>query len=352
MARRNDSFNGTTAYEAVVIPGLERFATDELRAALPGASVRETSREGRLAVSYRGDPSRFGALNSVVAVHALLRIEAQRPSALLGHENFSAISRLAGDIIGAYPAGAFETLRLSAAGANSTVLRRFTNELAAYLGLEVTTAAANLELALRRAEQSSGWELLLRLSPMPLSARAWRVCDYPGALNATVAHFMVSMTQPDALDVFVNACCGSGTLLAERLHIGPVSAALGFDNSTAAIDCARQNLRGEVVQLALSDTGALPLVDGAASSVVADPPFAMLLGAGDTNRALYPSLFGEAARVLRPGGSFAVISTQERLVREVIEEQMDRWLIAETVRVKLPHERGYITPTIRVLRRR
>ena len=32
-----------------------------------------------------------------------------------------------------------------------------------------------------------GWEVLVRLTPRPLTARPWRVCNWPGALNAVVA---------------------------------------------------------------------------------------------------------------------------------------------------------------------
>jgi 23S rRNA G2445 N2-methylase RlmL len=166
---------------------------------------------------------------------------------------------------------------------------------------------------------------------------------------------MARLTQPQPGDVFVNACCGSGTLLAERLRQGALGAAFGFDISRAALDCAGQNLRfmpAARVVLAIADAGALPLPAGSASSLVADPPFAMLMGEGESNRTLYPSLFREAARVLKPGGIFAIISTQERLVREMLASDAHAWSVLETIRLKLPFERGYITPTLRALRRR
>ena len=350
--RTNDQGDPQAAgYEAVAVPGLEDFATDEIQ--LLGARVRRTSREGRLAVHYEGTFERFSRLRSVLAVYAVQQIDAARPSALLGHENFTALARLAGAIVNRAP-DAFETLRISAAGSDSAVLRRLRSDLASTLDLRATSEAANLELALRR-KNGYGWELLVRLTPMPLSARAWRVCNYPGALNATVAYAMVELTNPTPSDVFVNACCGSGTFLAERLAIMPARSAIGFDINSEALACARENLRflpDVPVELSVADAGALPLADSSAAAVVADPPFAMLQGTSEANRSLYAAIFREAARVLRSDGVFAIVSTQKRLLGEVIATQADNWSPLPTLEVKLPFERGYITPVIHVLRRR
>ena len=83
----------------------------------------------------------------------------------------------------------------------------------------------------------------MRLSPRPLTARAWRVCNLPGALNAVVAHAMVALSAPNPADRYLNLACGSGTLLVERLALGPARLAVGCDNAAGPLDCARANLR-------------------------------------------------------------------------------------------------------------
>jgi tRNA G10 N-methylase Trm11 len=162
---------------------------------------------------------------------------------------------------------------------------------------------------------------------------------------------MVRLTRPQPDDVFVNACCGSGTLLAERLRYS-AARALGFDSSEAALACSQANLQEHPsIALIRADAGDVPLPDGSVSAVVADPPFGMLQTADASLRLLYTALFRESGRVLKPGGSFAVISTQRRLLRELLAAEAAGWSEPQTVDLKLPFEHGYIRPSIYVLRR-
>ena len=78
-------------------------------------------------------------------------------------------------------------------------------------------------LRVRKADiRRDGWEVLIRLTPRPLSAREWRVCNMEGALNATIAAAMIEMTDPSARRPRVfNLMCGSGTLLIETTAACP-----------------------------------------------------------------------------------------------------------------------------------
>lgn len=69
----------------------------------------------------------------------------------------------------------------------------------------------------RRTLGRDGWDVLVRLSTFPLSARSWRAEGYHAAVNATVAAAMVRLSQPRSGDRVVNLMCGSGTILVERL---------------------------------------------------------------------------------------------------------------------------------------
>jgi 23S rRNA G2445 N2-methylase RlmL len=167
---------------------------------------------------------------------------------------------------------------------------------------------------------------------------------------------MATLAQPSAGDVFVNIGCGSGTLLIERLEHGPAQRALGFDVDESALACARANAEagGHASALTLSccDARALPLETGSVDAVVADLPYAMLLGNPSVNSTLYPELLSEAARVLVGGGSGVFITTQNRLMRGVLGRQSALWKLDSTVRVRVPHTGGYISPTIYSLVRR
>ncbi len=110
------------------------------------------------------------------------------------------------------------------------MLVRWREMLAAETGLTDVADEGDLLIRLRRPlDGAEGWDVLIRLSPRPLSVRPWRACNLPGALNATVAHVMAGLTLPDSDDVVLNIACGSATLLIERLIEGPARIAMGCD---------------------------------------------------------------------------------------------------------------------------
>ena len=182
-------------FEMEVVQGLEEFAEGELARRM-GADAIVVGRPvpGRIAIRYRGSPAALNGLRSVAAVHMIESYEVARPRALLGHENLTRLRRLIEGIVGLFPRGSFETFRISAAGADSSTFKRLGDEIGTVTRLVATEEPARLQLAFRRTPGlRTGWQVLVRLSPMPLSARKWRVCDLPGALNATIAHVMVEL---------------------------------------------------------------------------------------------------------------------------------------------------------------
>ena len=238
--------------EADVADGLEALAREELRDRC-GDLVRlrrptpGPRGAGIIRFDYRGDLGALLRLRTVLAVHLVRHYDLPRPRALLGDEHFRALLRQVAAARALSAPDAYHTLYVSAAGADSPVLRRLKEELARHTGLEPVPPeahAGDLQLRLRRPlDGDGGWEVLVRLSPRPLSARAWRVCNLEGALNATVARAMAILTRPASDDVVLNLACGSGTLLIERLDHAPARRAIGCDLSAEALDCAAENVR-------------------------------------------------------------------------------------------------------------
>ena len=356
----NESDHKCDSLEVVLVEfetlvGLERFATAEISARLPAHQLASSS--GRLIARSR--PTTNAALQdlnkllSVVAAYLVEEFDVPRPRALLGQAHFERIVETAYHVLAAHPSVAFRTVRVSAAGADSSVFERFKVELGDALALDVVPTGGDLLVAVRRG--GPGWQVLVRTSPRPLATRAWRVCDLPGALNATAAHAMCVLADPAPSDVYVNIACGSGTLLIERLALGPARQVLGYDVDDAALSCARANVAaagfGASITLERRDAAALPLEDGAADAVVADLPYAMLLGSGTANAALYPALLDEAARVLKPAGHLLVVTTQNRLMASVCEARAQVLRLVERVPFEVPRERGAISPGIWALER-
>lgn len=326
------------ACEADVLEGLEDFAADELIERL-GARVRLGDvRPGAVAFTYQGDLGALLGLRSVLAAYLVLHFDVPRPKALLGHQHFERLLGAVALVRGLHAPGAFGTLRLSAAGEDSSVLVRLKDELAARAGLALADDEGDLLVRLRRARGAGGWECLLRLSPRPLATRAWRVCNMPGAPNATLAHAMMQLSEPAADDVVLNLACGSGTLLVERLALGPARAALGCDTDPQALACAQANLAAAGyagrARLERWDATALPLPNASASMICADLPFGQIVGSHRENELLYPRIVAEAARVAAPGARLVLLTHEVRLLERVAAAYAHAWEHVATLAVR------------------
>lgn len=328
--------------ELEVLPGLEDIVRDEISDLLPGqVQVTAQPRPGRLTVQVRGRPWRLERLRSIVAVHVTARFDVPRPKALLGHQHFTRLVALLGELVARQAPGTFASLRVSAAGAESAVFTRLRGELERALGLQGQGEGDLLVSFRRPPDRAPGWEVLARTTPRPLSARAWRVCSLPGALNAAAAYAMVRMADPQPTDRFLNLACGSGTFLVERLDYVPASLALGVDVDPQALECARANLRaaghGSAATLVHGDAARLPLASGSIDTMVVDLPFGMLMGSTQENRALYPALLAEAARVAAPTARLVAITAARRLFESALEEVGSAWHLTRTLGLSLPY---------------
>lgn len=333
---------------------------NRLRLSLP---LERLSGSGAVPFTYSGPLHLLLRLQTVLTVYVVHYIDVARPSGLLGHHTFKALVHETLQIMRMWPAGTFESFGISAAGSDSELMVRLRNEFADALQLQPLSHEMDLVMRLRRprsalsrnaaveAGTASGWEVLIRLSPRPLSARQWRVCDMEGALNAAVAHAMIKLTRPKSDDLFLNLMSGSGTLLVERLAYGGARRVIGCDIDSEARSCAERNLTAagvrSIVELYDWDATLLNLPDTTVDALAVDLPFGFAIGSHEENVKLYPALCGEAARVAKPGARFLAITQEVRLMEQVIRE-CDWWELEEVLRIQL---RG-LHPRIFVLRRR
>lgn len=321
------------SFEAEVLPGLVPFAVAELRKA--GARILE---EGETAVSFEPPPRstrrQLSNLRRCVAVFLVLHFDAPRPKALLGHAHLRRLTSEIRTVLDDSPPGSFNGFRFGAAGEDSPVFRRLADAIESEIGLPKREDG---ELLLRfRPSSRGGWEVLLRLTPRPLSARGWRACNRPGGLNATVAAAAHDMLGIRTRDRYLNLMCGSGTLLIERALAGAWSEGVGVDHDAAAVVCSQENAAAagidDRVELMRGDATELPFEAGAFDRLTVDLPWGDAIGGHRENAELYPRLLSEASRVGVAGARLIAITHELRLFETTLANQSD-WRQASLVRV-------------------
>lgn len=328
------------ACEAEVVHGLEEFARAELESRFgSGAQLRAGTKPGNVPFTYAGELSDLLSLQTAGSVYLVRRFDIPRPLALLGHQHFQTLIRMIETVAGLHPEDTFKTFRVSAAGEGSRVFIRLREEISRRTGL-TDSQEGDLLLRVRRpVGTGGGFEVSVRLSPRPLSARPWRVCDMPGALNATVARVMVELTVPRPDDRFLNMASGSGTLMIERLLHGPAREVMGAETDPLALECARANLEAaglaESARLERWDAGDVPLPDGYVTALCADLPFGHLLGSHSENERLYPRILREGARLATPGTRMALLTSEARLLDHLLSRRHDGWTLERVVRISL-----------------
>ncbi len=350
------SSDASQQYEVETVIGLEEYARREIRQKLgKAAQFQGSAAEGRITLRYDGSLRRFDELRTIVAVHKVEHFSVPRPRALLGHQHLTRLLASIQSVLEVRHNSDFRTFRIAAAGAGSRVFTRLTQEISDATGLDPTDSAAHLHITIRRAaSEEDGWETLIRTSPMPLSARRWRVCDMPGALNATVASVMVSLAGTSPNERMLNLCCGSGTLMIERLGMNKAASVIGVDISASALRCADANLRAaghrSSASLVYADSARLPLPDSSVETITADLPYGMLMKNGGSIESLYCSALAESARVGTENTSLVVITTRRRALMSALND-VPLWHVHNSIPISIPHSRGYITPHIYLLKR-
>ena len=292
------------------LDGLSPFVVDETGA----TAVNET--EAVIEVDDMRDALTW---RTVVAAYESLVFDVARPRTLISPEH---VTRIA-EHVRALPAK-FASFRVSAAGSDSDELLRWRAALADATGL--ADDPDDGELLIRLRKQGDAWEVLLRLTARPLSARAWRTERYEGGLNATIAAAIVRATNPSPEDRFADLMCGSGTLLIERAAFGS-QRLVGFDVDADAIAVTKTHLRNAAIRGAKVDlyNEDVLMSDGEYDVLVVNPPWGTSVGSHEENATLYPALLRAAARL---GPRLFVLTHEIKLFESALREE-HAWRIVD-----------------------
>jgi predicted RNA methylase len=330
------------------VPGtFDLVLADEASALLTsGPPAPVPGRDDALEVGLLGPLADVTALRTAVAAFVVLRFDVPRPKSLTSGDHLQRIV----DAIGqSQRVGRSTSFRFEAAGSDSAVFTRLAALLSEATGLPYDERDGELVLRVRRGvtpgpSGDPGWDVLVRVGPRPLSARPWRVSDYPGAVNATIAAAMVRLGGVEPTDRVLNLMCGSGTLLAERLLAGPAAQAVGVDIADAAVTASSANLAAAGVSAQVLQGDALAPVPGTFDLVLADPPWGTLHGSHETNAALHAGLLAAAHEAAAPGARLVVLTHEIKIMERAVRDADALWRVRDQVRVfaKGHHPRIYV----------
>lgn len=152
----------------------------------------------------------------------------------------------------------------------------------------------------------------------------------PGAVNATIASAMISLTSPQKTDRYINLMCGSGTLLIERMQFGKPENIVGVDTSRESLAMAAANIHAaglpKDIRLERMDATALKgIPDASFNKLVADVPWGQLIGTHTQNTELYPALLHEASRIAEPYADFIVLTHDMVRFEKILETNNFGW---------------------------
>ncbi|WP_158289711.1 methyltransferase domain-containing protein [Paenibacillus flagellatus] len=304
-----------TLYFATVLPGLEYVLEQEIRMKIADAKVGSVER-GKVHFASRSPVEALTKLRTADNLYRLVhrfrvgphkadlsRIEREIAGLDLARACTERLSPAA-FIVNAGRTGKHTYSRFEAAEAAARgVVRRMAR------WARGTAGAHDVEFRLDLVHEDALFAL--KLTDASFRYRTDRRVFARAALRPTVAHALVLLSKPEAADRFVDPCCGSGTIVSERLAY-PYRRIWGGDASAEAVEAANANIGGrDRVHIRRWDARQLPLDAACADKAAANLPFGRQIAAGANLLELYGGMLAETARVLKPGGLAVVLTDAE-----------------------------------------
>jgi 23S rRNA G2445 N2-methylase RlmL len=323
---------------ALVLPGLEEVASEEIQDAL-GGDIKRTGRGlvvfrvpeidkallqlrttedvfvyawGTDKLSYRSDAlesirrwtAREADWNQLLRIHHAIR---PKPK---GKPTYRLVTQMTG-------AHGFRRI-----DARDALARGLAGKLPASWRHAEENAALEIWLTIHGATAVCG----VRLSDRTMRHRSYKMEHLPASLRPTLAAAMVRLADPRPGQVVLDPMCGAGTILAETawvVHRGPPPRPLlwGGDLDRNALRAAAINLRrlGSVL-LARWDAARLPLPDESVDRILSNPPFGKQLSRPEEVGPLYRRVLPQYDRVLRPGGRAVLLVSDAAALRAAVEQ--------------------------------
>ncbi|KAG7398684.1 hypothetical protein PHYBOEH_010634 [Phytophthora boehmeriae] len=160
--------------------------------------------------------------------------------------------------------------------------------------------------------------------------------DYISTLRPSTAYLMLQLAKHEFGDVCLDSMCGIGTLpicAADFTNDGVY--ALGGELDELPSGKAGQNARARArpVDIARWDSQRLPLRSNSVDRILIDMPFGVRCGNQRQNNKMYPKVFKELLRVLRPDGRAVLLVMSKKLFKGAVKDLPFRVVAEHTVSI-------------------
>jgi 23S rRNA G2445 N2-methylase RlmL len=315
MMQKNKKIPSTPKirYFATVLPGLEHVLADEIAAKIADAAISATAR-GKVFFKTRLPAEELQCLRSADNLYRFIshfpagphKMDLPQLEKRIGEADLSFIERRGIStrfVVNASRSGKHTYSRFDAAEAAMRAIAKRRPDWR-----RGTADDHNLEFRLDIEGENALFSL--RLTDASYRYRGTMRRFAPAALRPTVAHCFVWLSKPEADDVFLDPCCGSGTILCERLAY-PAQRITGGDISEEAVRAARQNAPLLESHVHRWDARQLPMDSGSVDKIVSNLPFGMQISVPEQLGAFYRDVMREMDRVLKRRGTAIFLADDE-----------------------------------------
>jgi 23S rRNA G2445 N2-methylase RlmL len=239
----------------------------------------------------------------------------------------------------------FKTFRLRCAGSQSDEISQIEKYIQETYKL---TKAEDVDLEIYINKIEDLWEICVRLSPRPLSVRAYKDKNIKGGLNPNIAYTMNTFCDLKNIKSYLNIFSGSGTLVIEAGLVNPNIKLVGLDIDKKTNSLAIQNIKKagliKNIQIKTGDIFDSPDI-GKFDAITANLPFGMQISKGQDLIKLYEKFIEYSTQILNKNGQLVVYTTEYEILENILKESPLK--IIEKIDLKLYSSiNSYLYPKI------
>lgn len=148
--------------------------------------------------------------------------------------------------------------------------------------------------------------------------RGYRIYDHPAALKPTIAYAMLVLSGARDGEAILDPMCGGGTIAIEAGMMFEDAEIICMDKNPRHIWGAKLNAAAARldtrIRFLVGDARRLEERVGQVDRVVSNPPYGIRMGDPRSIRRLYADFLHSLSRILSPGGTATLITTEHRYV--------------------------------------